>query len=161
MADTGVPAVNTSPTPISLSRGGHLHPEQYRPRSPEYPQPLQISDPSITLRVRDRCAPERMERPTTSTSSCMARVDNLFGRLPKPGIYHLKTGIPQTIGPPHGRLFHGPSSPGFCHQYANFFYPDPSNPPRPFRYVKSASVGNIQRLPMVLAFSMPNSQIVN
>ena len=41
------------------------------------------------------CAPDRIDRPMTSASSCSAAVDDLLGRLAEAGVDHFHAGIAQ------------------------------------------------------------------
>ena len=63
-------------------------------------------------------APDRIERPTTSTSSCTAAVAIISGRLVQPGVDHLHPGVAQRGGHHLGAAV-VPVEPRLGHEHAD------------------------------------------
>ena len=61
------------------------------------PAPCSCSS-SISRGAMCLCAPERIDRPMTSASSCSAADDDLLGRLAQAGVDHLHAGVAQRAG---------------------------------------------------------------
>ena len=58
----------------------------------------EVRNASTVLRVSPMCAPERIERPTRSTSSCNATEAMASGFCRMPGVDHLEPGVAQRPG---------------------------------------------------------------